>query len=54
MEKNKCGNCFWFTRVVNIYNFNKYYCKLHYMQEARHKDETACSDFQERGKDGED
>jgi hypothetical protein len=48
MAENTCGDCFWFTRVVNIYKFNEHYCKLHYMQEARHKKEKACVDFQER------
>ncbi len=52
MAENTCGQCFWFTRADNRYKFNEHYCKLHYMQEARHKKEKACGDFEERVSDG--
>ena len=56
MAENRCGDCFWFTKTVNIYNigYNIYvhYCKLHYMHEIRYKNEKACRDFKECGSDG--
>ena len=50
-EKNKCGECFWFTKMDNRCKPYDHYCKLHYMQEIRYKDEIACSDFTEREED---
>ena len=46
--ENKCGECFWFTKLDNRCKPYDHYCKLHYMQEIRYKDEIACSDFTER------
>lgn len=52
MAKNKCGDCFWFTKANSRYKFYEHYCKLHYMQEVRHKKEIACGDFKERVSSG--
>lgn len=50
------GDCFWFTKTASVYNIGynifDHYCKLHYMQEIRHKNEKACGDFTERDLDG--
>lgn len=55
MAENKCGDCFWFTKTASVYNIGSniydHYCKLHYMQEMRYKNEKACSDFKKRGED---
>ena len=51
MANNKCGDCFWFTKTDKKYKIYDHYCKLHYMQELRHKDNIACGDFKERDKD---
>ena len=51
MAENKCGDCFWFTKTDNRYKTYDHYCKLHYMQEMRHKNEKACGDFKERDED---
>lgn len=50
--ENTCGGCFWFIKADNRYKFYEHYCRLHYMQEMRYKNEKACGDFMERGKDG--
>lgn len=57
MESNErtCGNCFWFTEMSNrrvAYDYKNYdhYCKLHYAEELRHKNEKACNDWCEGGK----
>ena len=52
MAENTCGRCFWFTRADNRYKFYEHYCKLHYMQEVRHKKEKACGDFKKCDSDG--
>lgn len=52
MDKNKCGECFWFTIMDNEYKTYDHYCKLHYMQEMRHKNERACGDFIRCDSDG--
>jgi hypothetical protein len=58
MEENKCGDCFWFTKTASVYNigYNIYdhYCKLHFTEELRHKNEKACMDFKERDSDGKE
>lgn len=49
-DEKKCGNCFWFTKADNPVSQVTHYCKLHYMQEAKRKNEKACNDWCEGGK----
>lgn len=53
MAENKCGNCFWLTKIEEpTSNCFTHYCKLHYTEEIRFENEKACRDFTEENSNG--
>lgn len=53
MAESKCGDCVWFTKIDNPESEYTHYCKLHYSEEIRRKNEKACLDWTRgRGEDG--
>ena len=52
MAENKCGDCFWLTKLDTPIATLTHYCKLHYTSEIRSQNEQACKDFTERNSNG--
>ena len=49
-SEKTCGDCFWLTRIDEPASPRvTHYCRLHYTQEARSKNESACNDYRYEG-----